>query len=221
MNANRFASLFAAAAAMFSVNAGSAQAQGIFGNYTNSYPVYTAPSTTVWPSGVTNAGYAQPCTTGNCPINRSGYTTNYAPSPCATGNCPTSPYTSGYQASACPGGNCSPQCRTICGPNGCQTICHTTNGSQCGPNGCFPSAGARSNNYAVPMTSAVPSLNLDQVPAWNSNGGFNGNTGFNPNAAGRPMGRPNYSGMNAPMNGGYFQGNVEGNILNDPMVRLN
>ena len=233
MNATRFSTLFAAAAAMFSMTAGSAQAQGLFGGYSQSYPVYSAPST--------------PCATGNCGVK--GYTSHYGQTPCATGNCPTSSYTTGYPTSnyptanfpsaSCPNGNCSTgQCKTICGPNGCQTIC-PTGGMQCGPNGCVPAVGDGNTNYGNvnygPTTSAVPSLNLDQVSGWNNNyggstapnfnmnGGFNGNTGFNGGsnfgsiAPPRNFNRPNFSGMN----GGFVPTGFETNISNDPMVRLN
>lgn len=240
MNAKRITTLCAAAAAMFSMTAGAAQAQGLFGGYNQSYPVYTAPSTTVWPSGVTNAGYAQPCTTGNCGVR--GYTTNYGSVPCATGNCPTSPYVTGYPTANCPTGNCAPgqctgncstQCRTICGPNGCQQICPTGYNSPCGPNGCPPTAGYGNASYGSPMTSAVPTLNLDQAPAWNGNGGYYGNNGMNSSngfnnrvgfgsvAPSRSSNRPNFSGATAPVNGGYFPASMETNISNDPLVRLN
>jgi hypothetical protein len=229
MNATRFATLFAAAAAMFSTSAGSAQAQGLFGGYTQSYPVYTAPSTTVRPS-------QQPCATGNCGVR--GYTTGYGVTPCATGNCPTSSYVTGYPTANCPTGNCgtgqcttgncSTQCKTICGPNGCQTICPTGYGSPCGPNGCPPAVGYGNANYGA-TTSAVPSLNLDRVSSWNMDNGTYGSAGMNPGsgfsgsasfgqvAPARNFSRPAVSGMN----GGVVPANLETNIMNDPMVRLN
>jgi hypothetical protein len=227
MNATQFTTLIAAAAAMFSMTAGSAQAQGLFGGY--SYPVYSAPSS--------------PCASGNCGMKSS--TSYYGATPCATGNCPTSSYVVGtptvnYPAGNCPNGNCSTgqcstgncssQCRTICGPNGCQTIC-PTGGMQCGPNGCFPATGYSNANYG-PTTSVVPSLNLDQVSGWNNNfnnynnysvptqnmnTGFNGATNFGPIAPGRGQDRPHFSGMN----GGFVPPSAEMNITNDPMVRLN
>ena len=222
------ATLCAAAAAMFSMT-GSASAQGLFGGYTQSYPVYT-----------------QPCATGNCGVRTN--TTYYAPgSPCANGRCPTgtvvptSAYTTSYPSANCPNGVCPPgqcncptgQCRTICGPNGCQQIC-------------TPSNGYSNMNFAPSATSALPSLNLDQQPAWNGNGGFvppmnmnNGysNNGFNNNsfnssgfsgaqnfgtvAPPRSFNRPNFSGMNGPMNSGFVPAGMETNIANDPLVRLN
>jgi len=226
MNATRFSTLFAAAAAMFSMTAGSAQAQGLFGGYSQSYPVYTAPSTTAWPS--------QPCATGNCGVK--GYTTYYGQTPCATGNCPTSSYVTGYPTANCPTGTCPPgqcihganssQCKTICGPNGCQTIC-PTGGMQCGPNGCVPAVGYGNVNYGA--STAVPSLNLDQVSGWNNNygnyaapsvnmnSGFTGATNFGQIAPARGYARPTFSGMNS----GFVPASVETNIMNDPMVRLN
>jgi len=239
MNATRFSTLFAAAAAMFSMTAGSAQAQGLFGGYNQSYPVYSAPSTTVWPSQT-------PCANGNCGVK--GYTSYYGQTPCATGNCPTSSYTAGYPTATCPTGTCPPgqcihganssQCRTICGPNGCQRIC-PTGGMQCGPNGCVPAVGYGNNvNYGA-TTSAVPSLNLDQVSSWNgnngaygnggyaaptvnmnngfTNNGFTGATNFGQIAPARNFARPMSSGMN----GGFVPTSAETNITNDPMVRLN
>jgi hypothetical protein len=230
MNMTRVSTLFAAAAAMISMTAGSAQAQGLFGGYSQSYPVYSAPSTNVWPS--------QPCATGNCGVQ--GYTSNYRQTPCATGNCPTTPYTAAYPTATCPTGTCPPgqcvhgansaQCQTICGPNGCQTICPTA-GMQCGPNGCVPAVGYGNNvNYGA-TTSAVPSLNLDQVSSWNNNSygnygaptvnmnrGFTGATNFGQVAPARNFTRPAFSGMN---NGGYMPASAGTNISNDPMVRLN
>jgi len=231
MNATRFSTLFAAAAAMFSMASGSAQAQGLFGGYTQSYPVYSAPS--------------QPCATGNCGVR--GYTTNYGSTPCATGNCPTNAYgtsypTASYPAATCPTGTCPPgqcihgaqssQCRTICGPNGCQTIC-PTGGMQCGPNGCVPAVGYGNNvNYGA-TTSAVPTLNLDQVSSWNGNNsgysaptvnmnsGFTGATSFGQVAPNRNFGRSSFAGMNGGMNTGFVPAGMETNISNDPMVRLN
>ena len=233
MNAIRLSTLCAAAAAMFSMTAGSAHAQGLFGGYSQSYPVYTTPSTTVWPQ--------QPCATGNCGMK--SYTTNYGSTPCATGNCPTSPYVSGYPtvstpssgfaSGQCVGGNCGTQCKTICGPNGCQTIC-PTGGMQCGPNGCVPAAGYGNNVNFGATTSAVPSLNLDQVSSWNGNNapygnggyaaptmnmnnGFTGATNFGQVAPARNFARPMSSGMN----GGFVPTSANTNIMNDPMVRLN
>jgi hypothetical protein len=224
MNATRFTTLFAAAAAMFSMTAGSAQAQGLFGGYNS--PIYSAPSTTVWPSS--------PCATGNCGMRSS--TSYYGSTPCATGNCPTSSYVTGYPTANCPNGNCgtgcttgncSAQCKTICGPNGCQTIC-PTGGMQCGPNGCFPATGYSNANYGA-TTSVVPSLNLDQVSSWNNNygnyaaptvnmnSGFNGATNFGQIAPNRNFVRPMFTGMN----GGLVPPGADTNIVNDPMVRLN
>ncbi len=229
MNAKRIATLCAAAAAMVSMNAGSAQAQGLFGGYNQSYPVYTQPATTVWPSNVTNAGYAQPCTTGNCGVR--GYTTNYG-----------APYTTGYPTATCPTGNCPPgQCSTICGPNGCQTICPTgyNASSPCGPNGCPPAGQFNSNygaSYGAPMTSNLPTLSLDQAGGWNGNAGysstvplnmnggfqnqFQGQAGFGNIAPARSNG-PVFSGASSPMNGGFVPASFQTNITNDPMVRLN
>lgn len=203
------ATLCAAMAAMFSMNAGSASAQGLFGGYAQGYPVYQ-----------------QSCPTGNCPLRSN--TTYYGASPCASGNCPTSGYVTGYPSANCPNGNCaSGQCRTICGPNGCQTIC-PNGASPCGPNGCPPSVGYGNVNYG---TTALPSLNLDQTPAWNGGGNsyvaptFNPNAGFNaapnfePVAPQRSFNR--YQGGNYPMNGGFVPTGMNTNITNDPMVHLN
>ncbi len=79
MNAKRFANLFAAAAAMITLHAGTAQAQGLFGGY-RSYPAYAAPSTTIWPAG-SNYGSMTPCANGSCGIRPAG--ASY--SPCTTG----------------------------------------------------------------------------------------------------------------------------------------
>ncbi|QDT55331.1 hypothetical protein Pan44_33740 [Caulifigura coniformis] len=220
MNVTRLTTLCAAAAAMISLNAPTAQAQGLFGGYNQSYPVYTAPA------------YTQPCATGNCGVR--SYTTNYGVSPCATGNCPTTPYTASYPTATCPTGTCptgqcihgaqSSQCRTICGPNGCQTIC-PTGGMQCGPNGCVPAVGYSNTNYRPATASTLPSLNLDQAPAWNTNNGFNGNmnTGFNgASSFGQVAPNRTFGGQNFQMmNTGYAPAGMETNIANDPMVRLN
>jgi hypothetical protein len=215
----RVAILCAAAAAVFSMST-QAQAQGLFG-----YPVYS-----------------RPCATGNCGVRP---TLGYGMSPCATGNCPTPAYrpTSGYVIGSpvanCPGGNCSTgqcpggvcapgQCQTICGPNGCQTVCPAGYSSPCGPNGCPPSFGVTNTGFS---TTSVPSLNLDQAPVWTGqttnspsylqNTGFNGASTFRTIAPARGFVQPQFSGVNAPVTGGYFGGAMETNIVNDPMVRLN
>jgi hypothetical protein len=90
-----------------------------------------------------------------------------------------------------------------------------------------PAVGYGNVNYGA--STAVPSLNLDQVSGWNNNygnyaapsvnmnGGFTGATNFGQIAPPRGYARPTFSGMN----GGFVPAGLETNIMNDPMVRLN
>jgi hypothetical protein len=153
---------FAFAAACLACLAESAQAQ--YGVYpTQSYPATQSyPVQYGYPS--VGSGYqSMPCATGQCGLRTtpSAYTAGYATTPCATGNCPTG---------NCPTGNCpTGACQTICGPNGCTTVCPTSNGQYPAPYGYGNSVGYSNTSNSTVDPRTLPSLNLDQVQTnWNA-----------------------------------------------------
>lgn len=159
------------------------QAQSGYG-YPAYTPAYSYPSTQ--PVIIGNSyPSASPCANGRCPVPSSTYGVSYGSTPCATGNCPT-----------------STSCRTICGPNGCQTVCPTNNVvggavSPCGPNGCPPRPYGGSTNVNS-TTRTLPTLNLD----------LNSNSQWTAPSYNQPYQAPvnNYQPSFAPRSRGGFDG---------------